>query len=636
MMNDEKVLIVTTMKNEGPYLLEWVAHHLAIGVDDILVFTNDCDDGTERMLARLGQIAPVHQAPNPKALFPNKGNWQVMALRYARLFNVYKEADWIYHTDADEFLQITVGDGSLNAFHLEALERAGRFDAVSFTSIPFSSGGEMELNHQRVTKRFTHLNKPYAKKRAAGESVFNAIKTMFRNEVKFDLRRNHRPLMHNFSRQGHVWIDGSARVLPTEFTDGSTKAIDATKSIDLAQMNHYAIKCAESFLVKLDRGDVAGTSRLAADGRYWAKYNTHGDCDDRFTQMRPSAHTLLDQFLSDPELNELHNRALEIHKEKAKRLRADPAWGEITHQLGFSTSVPPISASPIAELKDCATGLPEIASFWTGDPLSYIEHLVIRSYLDAGHRFVLYALDDIGPVPDGVEIRDARTLFTPDFPVGTGRRHNNAVYSDLFRLIMVQKTGAIWVDLDAYCLRPFRLPTSYVFGFELPPDRIANGVLGLPPDSPALAQMIELISQRNPIPPFLTRKTQKRYLEAAARGENFGFESFTWGVSGPRLVSHFLRETGEARFASSKNVFYPGPRAHTRPLLKPDVPSEIFEQPETISVHFWGKTKKFLVDDYNGVPPKGSYLDRLLKRHQIDTAEFPLQVSNAIERQSLR
>jgi hypothetical protein len=59
MMNGEKVLIVTTMKNEAPYILEWVAHHLALGVDNILAFTNDFDDGTERLLARLGHMAPV-------------------------------------------------------------------------------------------------------------------------------------------------------------------------------------------------------------------------------------------------------------------------------------------------------------------------------------------------------------------------------------------------------------------------------------------------------------------------------------------------------------------------------------------------------------------------------------------------
>ena len=31
--------IVTTMKNEGPFILEWLAYHRAIGVDDFLINT---------------------------------------------------------------------------------------------------------------------------------------------------------------------------------------------------------------------------------------------------------------------------------------------------------------------------------------------------------------------------------------------------------------------------------------------------------------------------------------------------------------------------------------------------------------------------------------------------------------------
>ncbi|MBL4751427.1 MAG: glycosyltransferase family 2 protein [Amylibacter sp.] len=38
------------MKNEGPYLLEWVAHHKALGFDHIVVCTNDCEDFTVEIL----------------------------------------------------------------------------------------------------------------------------------------------------------------------------------------------------------------------------------------------------------------------------------------------------------------------------------------------------------------------------------------------------------------------------------------------------------------------------------------------------------------------------------------------------------------------------------------------------------
>ena len=49
MAKAEKI-IVACMRNEALFLVEWVAHHLAVGFDRIIVFTNDCDDGTDVML----------------------------------------------------------------------------------------------------------------------------------------------------------------------------------------------------------------------------------------------------------------------------------------------------------------------------------------------------------------------------------------------------------------------------------------------------------------------------------------------------------------------------------------------------------------------------------------------------------
>jgi hypothetical protein len=48
-----RTAIVTTMKNEGPFILEWLAYHRAIGVEDFLIYTNDCSDGTDTMLELL-------------------------------------------------------------------------------------------------------------------------------------------------------------------------------------------------------------------------------------------------------------------------------------------------------------------------------------------------------------------------------------------------------------------------------------------------------------------------------------------------------------------------------------------------------------------------------------------------------
>ena len=59
-----RVTAVSMMKDEAPYLIEWVAHHLAVGFTDILVYTNDCTDGTDDMLIRLEELGLAHHRRN--------------------------------------------------------------------------------------------------------------------------------------------------------------------------------------------------------------------------------------------------------------------------------------------------------------------------------------------------------------------------------------------------------------------------------------------------------------------------------------------------------------------------------------------------------------------------------------------
>jgi hypothetical protein len=48
-----RILAVLTVRNKGAFLIEWLAHHRRCNITDFLVFSNDCDDGTDRMLDRL-------------------------------------------------------------------------------------------------------------------------------------------------------------------------------------------------------------------------------------------------------------------------------------------------------------------------------------------------------------------------------------------------------------------------------------------------------------------------------------------------------------------------------------------------------------------------------------------------------
>ena len=106
------LVAVSTMKDEAPYVLEWVAHHLAVGFTDVLVYTNDCTDDTDTLLKHLERLGiGVHHRENavPEGIKP-----QPSMLRRASDEVFLHEADWILILDADEFLSINHPSGTLD------------------------------------------------------------------------------------------------------------------------------------------------------------------------------------------------------------------------------------------------------------------------------------------------------------------------------------------------------------------------------------------------------------------------------------------------------------------------------------------------------------------------------------------
>src|SRR5918993_5997334 len=59
-----RIVLVSTMRNEGPHILEWVAYHLAVGFTDIVICTNDCIDESPLLLDRLQQLGLVTHLAN--------------------------------------------------------------------------------------------------------------------------------------------------------------------------------------------------------------------------------------------------------------------------------------------------------------------------------------------------------------------------------------------------------------------------------------------------------------------------------------------------------------------------------------------------------------------------------------------
>lgn len=260
-----------------------------------------------------------------------------------------------------------------------------------------------------------------------------------------------------------------------------------------------------------------------------------------------------------------------------------------------------------------------VASFWAGGDLSFIEQMVIRSYLDQGAEFTLYLGNPVSGIPDGVDVRDAAEIMAKPADIGDQPdRKALATWSDLFRVHLLIQRRVFWVDLDAYCVRPFDLPQGYAFGDNTHGGAL-SGVIALPQDAPALLWMGEFLAREEYELPWL----DSELLAKKRKQGKLRLANLAWGDIGPRLLTHALNQSGEIAHLLPAHIFYPVSTTSLPRIWRPAISEDLIIRPETLSVHIFGYTKRFLTTYHAGLPPEDSWLARTAARHGIDPGAAP-------------
>ena len=304
--------IVTTMKNEGPFILEWLAYHRAIGFDDVLVYTNDCDDGTDDMLDLLMQKGLVQHRDNKFREMDLKP--QHAALQMAEEEPLFQQAKWVTCIDVDEYVNIKVGDGTLDAL-FDAVPDA---NMIAMTWRLFGNADVHGFVDRPITEQFLKCAPELARKphQAWG------FKTLFANIGLFKKLGVHRPKGLNPQLWESInWVNGSGAPLPRDMFRNGWRSTTDTYGYDLVQLNHYAVRSAESFLVKRDRGRVNHVDRDQGLA-YWFRMNFNEQEDVSIQCRLPMMQAELDKLMADPEIAAAHDHSLACHRAKIKALLA--------------------------------------------------------------------------------------------------------------------------------------------------------------------------------------------------------------------------------------------------------------------------------------------------------------------------
>lgn len=305
-----RVSLLCCMRNEGLFVVEWVAYHHLLGIDNIIVFTNDCTDGSDHLLGRLAELGYIHHFDN----VPEPGSSpQDSAGRKAMQLPMVQNSDWLLHIDADEFVDVLVGDGTISALLNEVGHDA---DVIALLWKCFGHNGVEQWDGGSVLERFT---------RSQGKPMRRAVhhKSLFRPS-RFEICANHmpkKPLMEDVRL-----VNAIGQKLNPSMIFHPIKSRYKAKFDQLtfrnAVINHYAVKSPDLFVMKNDRGD----GQAVQHEKYYLNSKLHrrydrNEVEDRAILRRwPQVAALMEDMRADPEVRRLEAVALDSWRQRREEV----------------------------------------------------------------------------------------------------------------------------------------------------------------------------------------------------------------------------------------------------------------------------------------------------------------------------
>ncbi|WP_417206413.1 glycosyltransferase family 2 protein [Antarctobacter sp.] len=277
------------MRNEGIFVLEWLAHHRALGFDEVIVVTNDITDGSDRLLEALsdkGLVTHITQDV-PKAKAPQDSGMDLV-LRHAR----DSGTTHVLHIDSDEFLALQ--NGSL----ADLMARTEQADVVAF---PWRAFGDSGVTHwtpgDLVTERNTRAEAAPVPRETKSKCLFRV--------ASFARATDHNPLDPQVDDPVVMTPDGALLDNRTLYNPKSARFRPhyvAARS-KTAQLFHYALRSEDCFLMKNDRGDGQGRqgdTKYHLNSHWHRKANRNEVEERRLADHAPALRATLAEWRSDP------------------------------------------------------------------------------------------------------------------------------------------------------------------------------------------------------------------------------------------------------------------------------------------------------------------------------------------------
>ncbi len=243
-----KLSITAIMKNEKPYLKEWLEYHKLQGVEHFYLCDNESSDGSREYLRPY-----IEKGIITYILLPGK-NQQLVC--YDKVIKEHgKESTWMAFIDLDEFLVPLKADNMI-----EFLKEFKDVDEVSLHWMNYGDNGLFKRKDGLLTEVFT----------AHGAKLNHTVKSIVRPESVINFK--------SFGANHYIPVKGKS---VNEYHKPVEYMLNFNISGDKARVNHYITKSFAEFMNKKKRGHPEGT---AIDYGYYFFHNENDIKEDESMQ----------------------------------------------------------------------------------------------------------------------------------------------------------------------------------------------------------------------------------------------------------------------------------------------------------------------------------------------------------------
>lgn len=277
-------ILATSVRNEGPYLLEWVGHHRLLGFNRIIVFSNDNTDGSDELLREMQAQGLIEWRPRQMKPGESPQRTAFKKLSKELLADKQQHGNYLAWFDPDEFLVLRN-----HSSVAELVDFFHRPDALLVQWKHFGSGRQQEYSPQCTISRFTRCDN-----KTNHNKGYKSISKI--DPHLFWLFVNHRPMVVQESPlQPRILLagPGDKGTLALDHVPGTNPKHDADFPIfnAICHLNHYAVRSVEEYEIKQSRGNgyiALDAEKKQFHDQYFTNYDLNAE-EDRFAAEKYSS-----------------------------------------------------------------------------------------------------------------------------------------------------------------------------------------------------------------------------------------------------------------------------------------------------------------------------------------------------------